>query len=458
MKITPILYSRPLSNGLYQIKIRISDKGKTHYHTTDIEIEKNKWDDKQRRVKELKSFPLHKEYNEKIDILLSILKGDPVKESRGLILTNSHQFDVELFLEFFKRQIEILVAQEKYTSYKKYKVVLNHLLSFKQQYPFQKKIDREFLDEFKIFLFKTGTIKQNGFYAYFKVFRTFIYKIVDSGHPNFKSEHNPFLFYKLKEERVQKAKLSRDQLNKIINLKYNPHTPLGIARNLFLFSFYSGGMRVADLLTLKWKNLIDARVVYTMRKTKKVISLPLNFRQIEILLCYLPDLNKLKGLEDKVSSINSQYWSKGNIVQGTNLNLVGSQKKNDQKKNELISHPVMKLFQTLRLKMPEEYIFPPLLGYKNPTKTALDKMISSKTAIYNDNLKKISLESGLAIKLSSHIARHTFSDLMRVSGAGLIEISNALGHSDLAVTQKYLNSLDLGSMDDALNDFYGNNF
>ncbi len=458
MKVSPILFSRPLSNGLYQVKIRICKNRKSTYITTSIQIEKNKWDNKLRRVKELKSFPQHKQYNEEIEELLSQFKSEDITK-RIKTPSSSHQrYDIELFLDFFQRQIGILEAQQKFTSYRKYKVVFNHLSKFSNQSPQYQKIDRVFLDEFNQYLFKSAKIKQNGFYSYFKVFRTFIYKIIDSGDENFKAEYNPFLNYKLKEDPVHKTKLSKEQLDEIIGKRYMPNSALGMARNLFLFSFYSGGMRVADLLTLKWKNIIDGRLEYTMRKTKKKITFPLNIKQIEILQNYLPDISRILDKDSELSTTALDYYKPIPFSNLSELKIDGTPGKIIQKDNELKKNPNFDHLKLLRLKIPNEFIFPPLRGFANETKLALDKMIISKTTIYNKNLKKISLDCELGISLSSHIARHTFSDLLRVSGAGLYEISKILGHSDISITQKYLKTLDQGAVDDAINKFYGMNY
>jgi integrase len=464
MKVTPVLHSRPLANGLHQVKIRIFDKGKSVFVTTDIEIEKSKWDNKLRRVKELKSFPQHQEYNNKIELLISTYKGDKDAISSDgktkATPTSNFMFDVDLFLEYFGNQIKILEAQEKYTSYRKYKVILNYLTKFSKQFPHLKKIDRKFLDEFKIYLFVNAVkkVRQNGFYSYFKVFRTYIHKIIETGHENFKAEFNPFLNYKLKEDPVNKTKLTKKQLDKIIAMNYDPKTAIGIARNMFLFSFYSGGMRVADLLTLQWKNIIDGRLEYTMRKTKKRVSYPLNQKQLEILMMYAPDPSKLKGAKTKLSTTALDYYRPESVINSLGHKLTGSPNKIEETKSDTVNHPFMEFLKIFQLKIPEQFILPPLVGYKVEAKTDLDKLIISKTSTYNNNLKKISLDCELGVKLSSHIARHTFSDLLRTSGAGVYEISKILGHSDIAITQKYLNSLDQGAVDDTMNRFFGANF
>ena len=84
----------------------------------------------------------------------------------------------------------------------------------------------------------------------------------------------------------------------------------------------------------------------------------------------------------------------------------------------------------------------------------LNKKIQSATYVINKNLKQISIDCEIGMKISTHIARHSFSDNIRQSGENIYNISKILGHSDIAVTQKYLKSLDQNSVDESLNKFY----
>lgn len=52
--------------------------------------------------------------------------------------------------------------------------------------------------------------------------------------------------------------------------------------------------------------------------------------------------------------------------------------------------------------------------------------------------------------LTMHQARHGFSELARQKGISVYDISKALGHSSLAITEKYLQDLDLDSQESAM--------
>jgi len=64
------------------------------------------------------------------------------------------------------------------------------------------------------------------------------------------------------------------------------------ASNAFLFSFYNAGIRVSDLVMLKWGNIQNGKLVYTMFKTNRVHTLILKNRPLAILDLYRGEDNK----------------------------------------------------------------------------------------------------------------------------------------------------------------------
>lgn len=81
------------------------------------------------------------------------------------------------------------------------------------------------------------------------------------------------------------------------------------ARNLWLFSFYVAGMRVSDVLRLKWSDIQDSRLHYSMGKNKKEGSLKLPAKASAIVMNYegekrskddfiFPDLKRLENVND----------------------------------------------------------------------------------------------------------------------------------------------------------------
>ena len=68
----------------------------------------------------------------------------------------------------------------------------------------------------------------------------------------------------------------------------------------------------------------------------------------------------------------------------------------------------------------------------------------------NYNLKVLGKRLGIEISVTTYVARHSFASVLKKSGVNIAIISEALGHSDLATTQIYLDNFDNEQMDDAM--------
>ena len=83
-----------------------------------------------------------------------------------------------------------------------------------------------------------------------------------------------------------------------------------------------------------------------------------------------------------------------------------------------------------------------------PDDVDVRRAISSANVIANKNLQRIAILAGIEPKgLTTHIARHSFADFARRMGGDIHAIKQVLGHSDIAVTQVYLKSLDEDAVD-----------
>ena len=102
-----------------------------------------------------------------------------------------------------------------------------------------------------------------------------------------------------------------DEIRKIQDLKLRLQSPLYDARELFLFECYTG-IRISDILTLKWKNVASDKISIRMRKTEKPLVVPMNDFVKAVLdkRCAIVENNGGQILPDKyvfnVSSMNSE--------------------------------------------------------------------------------------------------------------------------------------------------------
>ncbi|MFO8066420.1 MAG: site-specific integrase, partial [Bacteroidales bacterium] len=251
-------------------------------------------------------------------------------------------------------------------------------------------IDISFLEEFQKYLRKLGN-NQTTISKYLKALRSTYYKAIDSG--KYSSQANPFTSFKIKVGQPNKDRLTLEEIIKIENLELSRGTLISHVRNAFLFSFYNAGIRISDLLMLTWGNIQNGRLVYSMYKTKR---------------------DHAMLLKEKPLAILDQYRTE------------------DSKK--------------------EDYIFPFFknnIDYSDPV--FLHNQIGAKTALINKYLKLIATKAEIDKNITTHTARHSFADIARKKQKNLYNLSKALGHSSLKVTEAYMASFDDDAVDDTLN-------
>ena len=189
------------------------------------------------------------------------------------------------------------------------------------------------------------------------------------------SRDNPFNKIHLIRKQTERSYLSEDEINRIMSLHLKKNTPLWHSRNLFFLECYTG-LRIGDILSLRWENYDGHSLNLTMHKTSKKISIPLTHKVVIL----------LEGYRD--------------------------------------------LFCT-----PDKFIFPFLKIHD--TSFALGKAICSATGIVNGHLKTLARRCGIEKNLSSHTGRHSFATMLVTKGASIYDVKELLGHSDVKVTQIY---------------------
>jgi len=160
--------------------------------------------------------------------------------------------------------------------------------------------------------------------------------------------------------------------------------------NVWLTSFYFAGMRVSNVLLLKWLDFNDGRSNYKMGKNDKVLSLK---------------------IPDKASAILAQYESERTAD--------------------------------------SDFIFPEMQGVDldDEKQVYLKKKATNKK--FNKYLKRIAEDIGLDKPLTTHISRHSFAN---ISGDKIpIQMLQKLyRHSNLTATISYQNNFIYKDADEAL--------
>ena len=122
---------------------------------------------------------------------------------------------------------------------------------------------------------------------------------------------------------------------------------------------------------------------------------------------------------------------------------------------------VLALYRTESSK-PSDYIFPLLdssAPYAKDTdidtmpvdlKKALFSQVYSRNTLLNRNLKKIAKDAGIDTTVTFHISRHTFASIARQKAVPSKVVQEALAHSSLQTTERYLHSFSTEEVGSAL--------
>ncbi|TDE17671.1 site-specific integrase [Dyadobacter psychrotolerans] len=198
----------------------------------------------------------------------------------------------------------------------------------------------------------------------------------------------------IKIPQSSKIGLTKEEVTKIEELDL-PDAKMNHARNVFLFSYYFAGVRVSDVLRMKWSDFQNDRLFYSMGKNDKAGSLKIP--------------QKVKGILD-------QY-------------------RGDEKVNNLI-FPELKVVQD----MSDQY--------------TVERKISYAVKNLNKYLKKVAEKAEIDKPMTNHISRHTFGN---ISGDKITPqmLQKLYRHSSLTTTISYQNNFIHKTADDALDAVLG---
>ena len=80
-----------------------------------------------------------------------------------------------------------------------------------------------------------------------------------------------------------KIGLTSKEIEKIEILKLEPNTSIWHTKNVWLIAFYFAGIRISDVVQLRWSDFKDDRLLYIMHKNEKPVSLKIPRKAIKIL-------------------------------------------------------------------------------------------------------------------------------------------------------------------------------
>lgn len=391
-----VLRKKKNQDDTYPLALRITKDRKSSYVYLGHSLHENEWDAQSQRVK--KSHPNSTRLNN------LILKKKAEISDKLIDLQANHD---DMSLNAIRKQIkpkqghsffaqagqfiDNMRKEGKYNRVKTDEARIKHLREFLDgadiTFP---EIDVPLLNRFRAYLKSTRHISERTIINHLIVVRT-VYNHAIAGNI-VDQKHYPFGKGKIAIKFPDSVKIGLvpSEVKQLEQIDLSDNDYLNHARNIWLTSFYFAGMRISDVLRMKWSDFHNDRMHYTMGKNSKAGSLK---------------------TPDKVLAILKQY-------------------KSHKKKNDLI-FPELKVLDDL-----------------NDTYNTQRK-ISYAVKRLNKALAVISERAGITKPVTLHIARHTFGN---ISGDKIpIQMLQKLyRHSSITTTIGYQSNFINKTADDAL--------
>ena len=242
-------------------------------------------------------------------------------------------------------------------------------------------VDADLMERYEAWLTARGLMRNTIAY-YLRTLRTLYHKAVAEG---LTPDNHPFAHVRTAGGQTLKRAITVKDIRRMERLELPEGSPLALARDLFLLSFYLRGMAFVDMAFLRKTDLRGGILTYSRRKTNQPLTIE---------------------WEKPMQSIVAQYA--------------------DHTKES-------------------PYLLPILTG-READPYARYKQVECRV---NANLKKIGTMLGLKIPLTTYVARHTWATTALRLDIPIATISEGMGHHSYKTTQIYLASIDVSAVNQA---------
>jgi integrase len=294
--VKALLYkSKKKADGRFPIVIRVIKNRKPKYIYIEW-IEEKFWDKNRLQVKT--SYPNSKRLNNLIrkkvleaeDLILESESYDRRYTAQQITKQIKSERRTTSFFELAENYIADLEAMEKYCRASSDGAKLSRLKTFHTDHDLQfYEIDEFFLRKLRVYLIGKHKVSERTVMNYYVFIRTLFNlaianRIIDAKYYPFGRGR-----IKIKFPETLKIGLDENEITAIEELDLKEKSPTWHARNVFLFSFYLAGIRVSDVVKMKWSDVKGDRIFYSMNKNQKSVSLKLPKRVLEIISYYKED-------------------------------------------------------------------------------------------------------------------------------------------------------------------------
>lgn len=377
---------RIAKNGTAIVQLRVTINRKSRYVSTGIRVSESDWDFENQAPK-TDNQALNCQIYEQIESLRKQAKRLEALDIKVTLdnLLGSKKLPIGCTVgEYMVQVIEQMKSAGRFSSAARCKVILAQLQRLHLAGVRFEDVTLDYILKYESALIGWGN-KPNSIATKISVLKAIYNRAL--ANRLFVCAENPFAKYNIGKlrEQTQKRAIRKEDVMALMEAPlpetHSPYTEL--ARDLFLFSYFSAGINFKDVALLRCCDLVNGRIHYRRQKTGKEMN------------CQLMP---------QTQSIVSKYIT---------ANKSGA-----------------------------DYIFPILDRAIHKTEIQIANRLNKVLRHINRELKNWGKTLGLPTKLTTYVARHTFATVLKRSGVNIAIISELLGHSDLSTTQIYLDSFD----------------
>ena len=398
------LYDKRIKrDGKYPVKIRVIFQRKATFFPTGIDLTKEEF------LKVHLNKSLRKQFE---DIVYFLKKTEEIIDKLGNDfswnefenlyfnrqsiykgISNTESLNV---ITQIKKYEEILIREGRLSSAESYGTTANHLQNFagkKNENLLFSSVSPEFLLSLEKYLLNTSKIKS---YASVGIYMRNIRCIFNRAisEKSISPDVYPFGKNKYTPPATKKSKraLSIEDIEKIYNYQSKElSSAIDWAKDMWLFAYFSNGMNVKDIASLKYENIQKDKMSFKFIREKTKNSTKDNLQTIEV------------AITEDIQQIIKKWGNKP-------------------------INPMTYIFN----------IFDPSRMSEKEKRDAV-KNASKRIGKY---MKKIAVELDLE-KMPTYIyARHSFSTILKRAGVPIEMISEQLGHTSIKTTETYLGSFE----------------
>lgn len=374
---------RPLSNGLFPIKVRVTYQRERTYYPTGKSLSIKDWENLT-KSRQSNVVSIRKDIENSFELVRVAVEELTYRGSFSLPMLNVRlkSKSITTFSQAVDAKIEELVGEGRVGNSMVYTQLKNSVIRFAGTKVSFEEITPDWLRRFELFLKGEGK-KQTTIAIVLRVLRAVyndaIRKMIvkESLYPFGKGK------FEIQEGAGRKLALTLEEIGRIARYESESSAKMK-HRDFWLFLYLCNGLNVADFVKLRYQDIVDGEICFTRQKTQRTVKV-----QQEINVVITDDMQRI-------------------------INEHGNIDKNG-------------------------YIFPILKGGEDAMRIKLKTQYLTRQI--NKYMAQIANELGIS-HISTYTARHSFATVLKRAGVSIAYISESLGHNSLATTERYLASFE----------------